>query len=130
MFFRLGVPFIGIVSWYPIVLCSPSLRGGGREGGGGLLWEHSDHIVALWWGNPFACVLLAVNLVFHEEMSLLLQVDLAVCAGVALRVAELIPQLHHQAPAVVEGGSVHSGASPGMAQHVFTQNQIKNILKV
>ena len=68
--------------------------------GGGLLGKHSDHVVALWWGDPLARVLLAVNLLFHKEMSLLFEVHLAVCAGVALRVAELVPQLHHQTPVV------------------------------
>ena len=83
------------------MLCSPSLWGGGRVAG--LLGEHGDHVVALGRGDPFPRVLLAVDLLFHKEVALLLEVDLAVCAGVALRVAELIPQLHHQTPAVVEG---------------------------
>lgn len=63
-----------------------------------LLGEDRDHVIALGRGHSLACMLLAVDLVLHKEMSLLFQVDVTVCAGVALRVSELVTQLHHHPP--------------------------------
>lgn len=57
-----------------------------------------DHVVALGWRHSLACVLLAINLVLHKEMSLLFKIDVAVGAGVALRVTELGSQLYHHSP--------------------------------
>lgn len=63
-----------------------------------LLGEDGDHVVALGRSHSLARVLLTINLVLHKEMSLLFQVDVAVCAGVALGVTELVPQFHHHPP--------------------------------
>lgn len=60
----------------------------------GLLWEDGDHLVALWGNHPFPCVLLAVDLIFHKEVSFLLEVGATVAAHVALGVALLVPDLH------------------------------------
>lgn len=59
-----------------------------------LLREDSDHLVALWGHHSLPCVLLTVDLIFHEEMSFLLEVGAAVTAHVALRVTLLVPNLH------------------------------------
>lgn len=59
-----------------------------------LLWEDGDHLVALWGHHPLPRVLLAVDLIFHEEMSFLLEVGAAVTAHVALRVTLLVSNLH------------------------------------
>lgn len=64
-----------------------------------LLREDGDDVVALGRGGSLSSVLLAINLVLHKEMSLLLQVQVAVRARVALRVTELVPQLHQHPPA-------------------------------
>lgn len=61
----------------------------------GLLGEDGDQVVAFGRGHALSRVRLTVNLVLHKEMSLLLQVDVAVCAGVAFGVTELVSQLHH-----------------------------------
>lgn len=63
-----------------------------------LLGEDGEHVVALWNNNSLPRVLLAKNLVLDKEMSLLFEVDVAVCTGVALGVAELVPQLDHGSP--------------------------------
>lgn len=63
--------------------------------GGALLGEDGDHVVALGRGRPLPRVRLTVNLLLHKEMSLLLEVDVAVRAGVAVGVTELVSQLHH-----------------------------------
>lgn len=60
-----------------------------------LLGEDGDYVVAFGRGHSLSCVRLTVNLVLHKEMSLLLEVDVAVCAGVAFGVTELVSQLHH-----------------------------------
>lgn len=60
-----------------------------------LLGEDGDHVVAFGRGRPLSRVCLTVNLVLHKEMSLLLEVDAAVRAGVTVGVAELVSQLHH-----------------------------------
>lgn len=60
-----------------------------------LLGEDGDYVVAFRRGHSLSCVRLTVNLVLHKEMSLLLEVDVAVCARVAFRVTELVSQLHH-----------------------------------
>lgn len=65
---------------------------------GRLLGEDCNHVVALRGRHPLSCVLLTINLVLHKEMSFLLEVDIAVRARVALRVAKLVPQLHHHPP--------------------------------
>uniref|UniRef100_A0A8C4EIQ5 BHLH domain-containing protein n=1 Tax=Dicentrarchus labrax TaxID=13489 RepID=A0A8C4EIQ5_DICLA len=70
----------------------------GELSGGALLGEDGDHVVALRRSHSLACVLLTINLVLHKEMSLLFEVDVAVRAGVALGVTELVPQLHHHPP--------------------------------
>lgn len=75
--------------------CSPEAELSERSA---LLGEDRDHVVALRWSHPLPCVLLTINLVLHKEMSLLFEVDVAVCAGVALGVTELVPQLHHHPP--------------------------------
>lgn len=59
-----------------------------------LLWENGDHLVALGGNHPFPRVLLAVDLVFHKEVSLLLEIGATVAAHVALRVTLLVPDLH------------------------------------
>lgn len=59
-----------------------------------LLWEDGDHLVALWGNHPLPCMLLAIDLVFHEEVSFLLEVGAAVTAHIALRVSLLVPDLH------------------------------------
>lgn len=59
-----------------------------------LLGEHGDHLVAFRGHHPLPRVLLAVDLIFHEEMSFLLEVGAAVTAHVALRVTLLVPNLH------------------------------------
>ena len=82
-----------IMSWHPIVACSPRLSSAST-----LLGEDCDHVVALGRSHSLPCVLLTINLVLHKEMSLLFEIDIAVCAGVALRVTELVPQLHHHPP--------------------------------
>lgn len=63
-----------------------------------LLGEDGDHVVTLWRNNSLPRVLLAKNLVLDKEMSLLFKVDVTVCTGVALGVAELVPQLDHGPP--------------------------------
>lgn len=73
-------------------------KAGKRRGGGALLGEDGDDVIALGRSHPLPCVLLTVNLVLHEEMALLLQADAAVRAGVAVGVTELVPQLHQHAP--------------------------------
>ena len=60
----------------------------------GLLWEDGDHLVALRGNHPLPCVLLAVDLVFHKEVSFLLEVGATVAAHVALGVTLLVPDLH------------------------------------
>lgn len=59
-----------------------------------LLWEDGDDLVALWGNHPLPGVLLTVNLVFHKEVSFLLEVGAAVTAHVALGVTLLVPDLH------------------------------------
>lgn len=61
----------------------------------GLLREDGNQVVAFRRGHALSCVRLTVNLVLHKEMSLLLEVDVAVCAGEAFWVTELVSQLHH-----------------------------------
>lgn len=58
-----------------------------------LLGEDCDHVIAFGWSHSLACMFLAVDLVLHEEMSLLFQVDVTIGAGVALGVTKLVPQL-------------------------------------
>lgn len=65
-----------------------------------LLGEDGDHVVALWRNSSLPRMLLAKNLVLDKEMSLLFKVDVTVCTGVALGVAELVPQLDHGSPEV------------------------------
>lgn len=60
-----------------------------------LLGEDGDNVVAFRRGHSLPRVRLTVNLVLYKEMSLLLEVDVAVCAGVAFGVTELVSQLHH-----------------------------------
>lgn len=60
----------------------------------GLLWEDGDHLVALRGNHPFPRVPLAVDLVFHKEVSFLLEIGATVAAHVALRVTLLVPDLH------------------------------------
>lgn len=60
----------------------------------GLLWEDCYHLIALWGNHPLPGMLLTVDLVFHEEVSFLLEVGAAVTAHVALRVTLLVPDLH------------------------------------
>lgn len=62
-----------------------------------LLWEDSDHLVSLWGDHPLPRMLLAVDLVFHEEVSFLLEVGATVAAHVALGVTLLVPDLHKHA---------------------------------
>lgn len=61
-----------------------------------LLGEDGDYVVAFGWGHSLSRMRLTVNLVLHKEMSLLLEVDITVCAGVAFGVTKLVSQLHHR----------------------------------
>lgn len=79
-----------------------------------LLGEDGDHLVALWGNHPLPCVLLAVDLVFHEEVSFLLEVGAAVAAHVALGVTLLVPDLHKHASG--EGtGTLSTGHTPTLS---------------
>lgn len=80
----------------PLVVCSLK----GHAAVEDLLGEDGDHIIAIWRNNSLPCMFLAENLVLDKEMSLLFKVDVTVCTGVALRVAELVPQLDHGSPEV------------------------------
>lgn len=81
--------------WCPTEACSPEAELSQRRA---LLGEDRDHVIALGRSHSLPCVLLAINLVLHKEMSLLFEVDVAVRAGVTLGVTELVPQLHHHPP--------------------------------
>lgn len=78
--------------------CSGDLWSEAGPSRGRLLREDSDHVVALRGGHSLSCMLLTVDLILHKEMAFLLEVDVAVRARVALRVAKLVPQLHHHPP--------------------------------
>ena len=90
----------------------------------GLLWEDGDHLVALRGNHPLPGVLLAVDLIFHEEVSFLLEVGAAVAAHIALGVTLLVPDLHkhpsgkgtstsqHQAPTTASLLPSHLPPSP------------------
>lgn len=82
-----------IMSRRPITACSQR-----RRSASALLGVDGDHVVALRRSHSLACVLLAIYLLLHKEMSLLFQVDVAVRTGVALGVTELVSQLHHHPP--------------------------------
>lgn len=57
----------------------------------------------------FACMLLAEQLVFHPEVAAHLQVEAAVCARVALRVAETLVHDPHR---------LGAGTQPNYTSHV------------
>lgn len=91
----------------------------------GLLWEDSDHFIAFGWNHSLPGMLLAVDLVFHEEVSFLLEIGVAVAAHIALRVTLLVPDLHkhpsgegtstsqHQVPITAALLPSHCPPSPG-----------------
>lgn len=70
---------LGQNNWMVVGLCWFSLCSGAsmemcsmsQSSMSTLLWEDGDHIVSLRRSHALTCVLLAVNLVFDEEMSLL-----------------------------------------------------------
>lgn len=67
---------------------------GGR--GGLCRGESRDKVVSLCRPHPSASVRLAVQLTLDEEVAHLLEVDVAVRADEAARVAVLVPSLHHR----------------------------------
>ena len=65
----------------------------------GSFGEHGDHSVALWWSDLLLGVLSTVDLILHNEMTLLFQIGAVVGAHVTLGVAVTFPQLHEHAAA-------------------------------
>lgn len=58
----------------------------------------SDCVVALWGPRAGSCMSFAVQLSLHEEVALLLEVEVAVSTHKALWVPVLIPRLHNGPP--------------------------------